>query len=305
MISVAAVDVDPAKIGTDLGILAGEGAWGIAVRPDLRTALQDTPADIAVHTTGSFLPQVMDQLGELIEARLSICSTCEELCYPALKHPALARRLDAQAKASGVTVHGTGVNPGFVMDAFALAASSVCQEVSHVRVERIVDASKRRPPLQIKTGAGLSPEEFMARADTGAVRHAGYQESVALVAAGLGWQLEEVEETIRPIVATEAVATDVLRVEPGQALGLHQEARGFVGGKPVIEMLLEMRVDSPAGYDRVVIDGIPPLHVEIVGGTHGDRATVARVVNSLPAVVAAPPGLATVLDLPLAPSWGT
>jgi 4-hydroxy-tetrahydrodipicolinate reductase len=243
-------------------------------------------------------------LQSLLEAGVNICSTCEELCFPALKHPELAHALDTQARAKGVTIHGTGVNPGFVMDAFALAISGVCQEVRHVRVERIVDASKRRPPLQIKTGAGLSPDEFMARSETGGVRHAGYQESVALIATGLAWELDDVEETIRPIVATEAVATDVLTVEPGQALGLHQEARGLISSKPVIEMVLEMRVDRPKGYDRVAIDGVPPMEVTVVGGTHGDRATVGRVVNSLPVVVAAPPGLATVLDLPVAPGWG-
>ena len=311
MTSVAAVDADPAKIGADLGMLVGEDAWGIFVSPDLKSALQDAEADIAIHTTGSFLPQVVDQLETLIEAGLNICSTCEGLAYPALKHPELARRLDGLAKSKGVTIHGTGVNPGFIMDKFVLAVSGVCQEVRHVRVERIVDASKRRPPLQLKTGAGLSPKEFMARTETGAVRHAGYRESVAMIAAGLGWELDRVEETIKPIIATEPVSTDVLSVEPGQSLGLHQEARGFVAvgatGRsplPLIELILEMRVDRPQGYDRVILDGIPPMDVKVIGGTHGDRATTAVVVNSLALVLAAEPGLATILDLPLAFGWG-
>lgn len=304
MTSVAAVDADPSKIGADLGVLVGEDAWGLTVSPDLKSALQDAEADIAIHTTGSFLPQVVDQLEELIEAGLNICSTCEGLSYPALKHPELARRLDGLAKSKGVTIHGTGVNPGFIMDKFVLAVSGVCQEVRHVRVERIVDASKRRPPLQLKTGAGLSPEEFLARTETGAVRHAGYQESVAMIAAGLGWKLDRVEESVKPIIASEPVSTDVLSVEPGQSLGLHQEARGFVAGRPLIELILEMRVDRPEGYDRVVLDGIPPMDVKVIGGTHGDRATTAVVVNSLALVLAAKPGLATILDLPLALGWG-
>jgi len=304
MTSVAAVDADPSKIGADLGVLVGEDAWGILVSPDLKSALQEAEADIAIHTTGSFLPQVVDQLEELIEAGLNICSTCEDLSYPALKRSELARRLDSLAKSKGVTIHGTGVNPGFIMDKFVLAVSGVCQEVRHVRVERIVDASKRRPPLQLKTGAGLSPEEFLARTETGAVRHAGYQESVAMIAAGLGWKLDRVEESVKPIIATEPVSTDVLSVEPGQSLGLHQEARGFVAGRPLIELILEMRVDRPEGYDRVILDGIPPMDVKVIGGTHGDRATTAVVVNSLPLVLAAKPGLATILDLPLALGWG-
>jgi len=304
MTSVAAVDADPSKIGADLGVLVGEDAWGILVSPDLKSALQEAEADIAIHTTGSFLPQVVDQLEELIEAGLNICSTCEDLSYPALKRSELAQRLDSLAKSKGVTIHGTGVNPGFIMDKFVLAVSGVCQEVRHVRVERIVDASKRRPPLQLKTGAGLSPEEFLARTETGAVRHAGYQESVAMIAAGLGWKLDRVEESVKPIIATEPVSTDVLSVEPGQSLGLHQEARGFVAGRPLIELILEMRVDRPEGYDRVVLDGIPPMDVKVIGGTHGDRATAAVVVNSLALVLAAKPGLATILDLPLALGWG-
>jgi len=304
MTIVGAVDVDPAKIGQDLGTVVGDDVWGINISPDLKAALQGVEADIAIHTTGSFLPQVMDQLEQLIEAGLNICSTCEELAYPALKYPDLAARLDELARARGVTVHGTGVNPGFIMDKFVLAVSGVCQEVRHVRVERVVDASKRRAPLQLKTGAGLTPEEFKARTQTGAVRHAGYQESVALIAAGLGWKLDSIEETIDPIIATEPVSTNVLNVQPGQALGLHQEARGLINGKPVIEMMLEMRVDQPDSYDRVIIDGIPPMEVKVMGGTHGDRATTGMIINSLPLVLAAPPGLVTVLDLPVVCGWG-
>jgi 4-hydroxy-tetrahydrodipicolinate reductase len=156
---VGAIDKDSAKAGRDLGEVAGatDAPWGVTVSAD-STRLLAKPVDVVIHSTSSYLPSVMDQLLECLGAGCCIVSTCEELAYPYRKHPDLSAQLDAAAKEEGVALVGTGVNPGFVMDKLVLTLSAVSQRVEWAKAVRIVDASKRRLPLQKKIGAGMTPE---------------------------------------------------------------------------------------------------------------------------------------------------
>lgn len=302
---VGAVDVAPDKVGADLGKVVGlDHPLGIPVAGSIEDVLSATQADIAVQATGSHLPRVYPQLVELIERGLNVVSTCEELAYPAWQHSELAEELDRLASAHEVTVLGTGVNPGFVMDRLPIALTGVCQEVKSVRVMRVVDAARRRLPLQQKAGAGLTVAEFRARVQAKAIQHVGLPESVALIAEALGWKLDEIQESIEPVVADRPLSSDFIRVEPGQVAGLHQRARGLVEGREAItlDLWMVLRADEPR--DEVWIEAVPPIHMVIPGGTHGDRATVGVVVNSIPQVVAASPGLKTILDLPVTAGRG-
>jgi 4-hydroxy-tetrahydrodipicolinate reductase len=301
---VGAVDPAPDKTGADLGQAIGLGPLDIPVTESIPAALATVEADVAVQATGSYMPQVEGQLRELLGAGLSVVSTCEELAYPSLQYPELAQELDCLAREHGATLLGTGVNPGFVMDRLPIVLSGACQEVRSLRVTRVVDSSVRRLPLQQKSGAGLTVEEFEARAKAKAIQHVGLPESLALVAAALGWALDETDDTIEPVIAKETVTSEHMRVEPGQVAGLHQVATGWVDARAVLKLDLWMVLHAQNARDEVVIDGIPPLHMVLPGGTHGDRATVAVIVNSIPQVAAAPPGLKTILDLPPSAGWG-
>lgn len=302
---VGAVDVGPGKVGADLGEVIGlPRRLGIAVAGTVEAALPERGADIAIHATGSHLPQVYPQLVQLIEHGLNVISTCEELAYPAWQHPELARKLDRLAGEHGVTVLGTGVNPGFVMDRLPVTLTGVCQEVRSLRVTRVVDSARRRLPLQQKTGAGLTVAEFEARVRAKTIQHVGLPESVALIAKALGWKLDEVRETIEPVIADRPLSSEFMQVEPGRVAGLHQVARGLVGGREVITLDLGMTLQAEDPRDEVQIEGTPPVHMVIPGGVHGDRATAAVIVNSIPQVAAAPPGLVTFLDLPAAAGVG-
>jgi 2,4-diaminopentanoate dehydrogenase len=242
---------------------------------------------------------VMAQLFGCIEAGACVVSTCEELSYPWRKHPELAAKLDAAAKDEGVAVVGTGVNPGFVMDKLLLTLASVAQRVDAVKALRVVDASHRRLPLQRKIGAGLSPEEFRERVAAGSIRHHGLPESVAMVGDALGFDLDDVTETVQPVIAKEAVKTEFLEVHAGQAAGVHQIARGIAGGKEKIHMELRMYLGAADPVDTVSLMGEPNITMTVPGGTHGDTATAAVVVNTIPLILAAPAGLRTSRDLPL------
>ena len=298
---VGAIDKDQAKVGRDLGEIVGaaDAPWGVSISADAHATLE-RPVDVVVHSTSSYLASVMEQLLECVGAGCCVVSTCEELAYPFRKHPDLSAKLDAAAKDEGVALVGTGVNPGFVLDKLVLTLSAVSQRVDSARAVRVVDASKRRLPLQKKIGAGLAPEEFRAQVNAGVIKHHGLPESVAMVADGLGFAIDNISETIEPVIAQETVKTEFLEVVAGQVAGVHQVARGTAGGEEKIFLELRMYVGAKQPADTIELEGEPNLSLVIPGGTHGDVATAAVVVNAIPAIVAAPAGLRTSRDLALA-----
>ena len=297
---VGAIDKDPAKAGQDLGTVVGaeDAPWGIIVASEAAGLLGDG-VDLVTHSTSSSLRDVAGQLLEAVQAGCCLISTCEELAYPYRKYPDISARLDAEAKEWGVALVGTGVNPGFVMDKLLLTVAAAAQRVDHAKAVRIVDASHRRGPLQKKIGAGMSVEEFRAQVSAGVIKHHGLPESVAMVADGLGYTIDDIIEKIEPVVAKERVETKFLTVEAGQVSGVHQIARGISGGKDRIYMELKMYVGAGASSDTIELTGDPNLTVSVPGGTHGDIATAAVVVNAIPTLLDASAGLRTSRDLPL------
>lgn len=297
---VGAIDTDPAKVGRDLGEVVGapDAPWGVKVSGDAAAVLEQS-ADVVMHTTSSSLPKVAEQLLACMDVGSCVVSTCEELSYPYRTHPELSAKLDKAAKDSGVAIVGTGVNPGFVMDKLVVTLAAVSQKIEHAKALRIVDASKRRLPLQKKIGAGLTVEEFRAKVREGIIKHVGLPESVAMVADSLGLPVDEITETIEPKVAEERVQTEFLTVEAGQAAGVHQIARGLSKGKELVYMELQMYVGAKNPADTVELTGHPNISLVIPGGSHGDIATASVAVNSIPVILDAPAGLRTSRDLPI------
>jgi 4-hydroxy-tetrahydrodipicolinate reductase len=228
-----------------------------------------------------------------------VLSTCEELAYPFRKHPQIAAKLDAEAKTWGVALAGTGVNPGFVMDKLVLDLSAASRRVDSVRIMRIVNASTRREPLQRKVGAGLTQEAFQQQVAAGVIKHHGLPDSVAMVSDALGLAVDEITETIEPVIASAAVRTEYLEVAAGQAAGVRQVARGFASGREKIYMELQMYVGASEASDTIELRGDPDIRVVIPDGTPGDISTAGVVVNSIPAILDAPAGLRTPRDLPI------
>lgn len=290
---VAAVDIDPNKIGKDLGEVIGLGReTGVKITPAL-----DVNADVVCHSTGSRLADVAHQLRDLLGRGAHVVSTCEELSFPL--DAKIREELQHVARASNVALLGTGVNPGFVMDKLPLTVTAVCQDVKSVQIIRIQNASTRREPLQRKVGASMTVGEFRAAVDAGKIKHMGLKESLIMVGNGLGVDFTEVsEERIDPIVAEREVVTQYLRVAPGQVAGVHQT----IHGKGRIDVSLELRMYVGAedvAADRVIVRGVPDVELEIKNGVHGDRATAAMVVNSIPRIVQARPGVLTMDDIPI------
>jgi 4-hydroxy-tetrahydrodipicolinate reductase len=296
---IGAIDIDPNKVGKDLARAIGRDEdWGVTVSDNAADVLA-RKADVIIHSTSSYLKDVVDQIISCVEAGSNVVSTCEELSYPLRKSPELSARIDAAAKANGVTVLGTGVNPGYVMDKLVLTATSVCQRVDSARVLRVVDASKRRLPLQKKVGAGLTVEEFQQEVNAGRIKHHGLPESAAMIGQGLNIALDEITETIEPMVAKHDVTTQYLDVKAGQVAGVKQICRATQGGEEKLYLELRMYVGAHDPADTIWIKGVPDVQLTIPGGTHGDLATVAIAVNAIPSVYRATPGLLTMIDIPI------
>lgn len=301
--SVCAVDLDPAKVGQPLSAVVGmEGDAALGdtrVRSDMAAALRDARPDVAVLCTGSALERVYPQIETILRAGVPLVSTTEELAFPSGPNAYLSAQLDALARECGVGLVGTGVNPGFLMDALPVMLSGACERVERVRVERVQDASARRLPFQLKIGAGLTLDEWHEKAGAGTVRHVGLRESISMIAAALGWTLDNITDEIKPQVATQAVSSPFLSVEAGRVCGMVQDGIGYRDGQPVIELHMEAYLGAPQSYEAIRLEGSPPIHMRIEGGVPGDIATAAVVVNTLPKIVAAPAGLHTMLSLPL------
>ncbi len=301
---VGALDTDTAKIGQDLGTLCGIDPLGVAVFGRLDEALVAAVSQVAVVTTVSSLALMEPQIAQLAKAGLHIVSTCEELSYPWDIQPEIARRIDEVCRQNNVTCVGTGVNPGYLMDLLPTVLSTVCQDVTGVRVKRVQDASVRRIPFQQKIGAGLTTAEFDAKKADGTLRHVGLPESVDFIAAKFGWKLDRKTESIEPVMAEEATDIGYKPIAQGMCRGVHQVGRGFIGDDEVITLTFTAAVAEPESYDEVQIEGDPAFTSRIAGGINGDIATCAVTLNSVRSVLDAGPGLKTMSELP-AVSWFT
>ena len=300
---VSGIDIDPGKVGRDLGEVVGlERRLRVKVSGDARAAIKATKPDVVVLCTSSSLKKVWPQIEAVLALKVPIVSTTEELAYPQFTQRRLAARIDAAARKAKVAVLGTGVNPGFTMDALPITLTGVCETVTSITVNRIQDARSRRLPFQQKIGCGLTPAQFQSRVDDGSVRHVGLTESIAMIADAMGWKLEKVADVIAPKIADARIASPFLTVEAGQVCGLIQDGTGYVKGKPLVQLHMEAYLGAPESYDSVDVEGNPRLAMKIAGGVHGDVATASITVNSIPKVLQAPPGLHTMRTLPI-PSW--
>ena len=294
---VAALDQDPERVGRELADVVPGLAGGSTVRRVPGELAGIDELRVAVVTTSSDLELCMDTFRDLLRRGMAVVSTCEELSWPWLRHPILAQELQELAVRHGGRIVGTGVNPGFLMDALPVVTSTLAHRVERVKVERIQDASPRRVPFQRKIGATLTPEEF-ERAKGGWLRHVGLGESLHFLAHALGWRVEAWEESIEPVLAEAPLESGLGPVAAGAARGVRQIARGTVDGEERLTLVFHAALAEPDPVDRITLQGEPDLVLEVPGGVNGDVATSAIVLNVLRPLMLAAPGLHTMATLP-------
>jgi hypothetical protein len=301
---VGMCDLDPAKQGKaleQLGDVERPPGDGVRVTDDLTAAVRD--ADVAIVSTVSAFDDMAPMLRQLMQQGVDVVSSCEEMSWPWYRHAGLADQLHAEARDADCTLIGTGVNPGFVMDSLAVVLSSMLRRVTSVRCVRRVDAATRRQPLQRKVGATMTAEHFNDLASQGKIGHKGIAESVALIAAGLGTQVEPgaVVETLEPVIAEFRLDSALGSIEPGFVRGMRNTAT-WVGPDLRIELDLTMAIGVEDPCDKIKLEGPVPLVLKIPGSIPGDSATVAALLNVARILPVQKPGLLTMLDLPPAGS---
>ena len=296
---VAAVDTDPALKGCDLGEIIGlDHPLDIPISahiPPVRTH----DIDVAFLTTVSTFPDVLPTLQMLIQAGIDVVASTEELFYPYYRHAQQAQALDSLAKQHGVSVLGTGINPGFVMDTLVLLLTGVCQQVTRIAVTRVTNASGRRPSLQKKIGVGLSPEAFAAQVAQQRVGLVGPVDSLAFLAHVLQWQMDDFKERLVPVITDKPLQAAQGQVDKGQVCGVRHLIKGISNGKEVISLDLRIYLEAENTRDTIYIEGLPTLESTIKSSDMEDVAAAGLLVNMGPLVHQARPGLLTMVDLPL------
>jgi len=295
---VGAVDIAADKAGRDVGQIAGLGQnLGVKVESDGKSLLEKVRPDVVVLTTTSILEKIKPQVVEILEQGACIVSTCEELTFPWYTNPLIAGEIDSLAKKMGVSVLATGVNPGFLMDLLPVTLTGVCRHVEDITVYRVQNASNRRIPFQQKVGVGISTDEFKARLSKGVLRHVGLTESMHLISSRMGWKLDKTEDVIEPVVADVRTVLKDSTIEKGYVLGVKQTGFGYVDGKAIIKLIFIAAAGIAESYDRIVINGAPPIDMTIKDGVNGDIATCSIVMNAIPVVLRVKPGLRTMADV--------
>lgn len=300
---VGGIDIDPELTGKSLATVCGipEVEAG-RIYKTFEEMWEEAQPDAVLHTAGSRAAVSFAQCRPMLERGLAVVSSCEELLFPYFRAPGETAEYDQLCQATGGRILGTGVNPGFVLDTLPVCLTGVTRSVSGVYGERVVNASLRRQPLQKKIGSGLEPDEFRALWREGKAGHAGFKESLLLVAHALGWKMGEVTETLEPMIADHEIKTDYFQVKTGLTCGLHQIVKAESAEGHQIHLDLKMYLDAKDPHDYVRLDSDPAVEAYLKGGVSGDRATVAAVVNCIPRLLASSPGVRLMTEIPLAGS---
>jgi len=278
-------------------------------RPDViigtpEDVITEKEEDVVLCCKDSFKKTAFDRLKFVLEKKINVVSSAEEMSYPMAKSPELAKKLDEIAKANGVSILGTGINPGLIMDLLVVIMTGCCEEVEHIISRRVNSLSPFGPAVMEEQGIGITEEEFINGVKTGKLSgHVGFHESINMIADAIGWKVDKVTQSMDPIL------TDVDRKSPygfakaGNVAGCAMKGFGYVDGELKIEMDHPQQIEpEQVGVntgDYVIIKGTPNINMVNSPEVPGGIGTIAMCVNMIPHVINARPGLHTMIDLPV------
>jgi 4-hydroxy-tetrahydrodipicolinate reductase len=276
----------------------------VIINANVEEVITQGCADVALLATDSFTKNAFEKIKYCVEKKINVISTAEEMAYPQAQEPELAEKMDKLAKENGVSILGTGINPGFVLDLLILALTGTCESVEHIKAARINDLSPFGRAVMVEQGVGLTVEDFEDGVKTGKVAgHVGFPESIKMIADGIGWNLEKVEQTREPIVSNIERKTKYAEVKAKNVAGCRQCGNGYVDGEVKIEMEHPQQIlpelEGVETGDYIWIKGTPNINLQIKPEIPGGIGTIAMCVNSIPHVINAHPGLRTMLDIPV------
>jgi len=303
---VGVIVTNPAKEGKTVGELLGRPC-DVAMTTDSASVLAKKP-DVVCINTQSNLHEITDQVVPAVEAGCNVICIAEKISYPWASDPAWGDRIDALAKKHGVTVLGTGINPGFMLDALIVMWSSICLRVDTIVATRVNDLSPFGPTVMVGQGVGTTVEQFeKGVADGSIVGHIGFPESISLIARALGWKIDEIVETREPIVTKVERSTPHVHVAPGDVAGCRHIGKGYVNGELKVELIhpqqIHPELEGQETGDYIEIHGDPDVNMSNKPEIPGGKGTYASTGNYIPLMTDAPAGMLTVVDMPLPRFW--
>ncbi len=300
-------DIHPARVGKSIYELLGvahEGRRDVVISPDIETVAARGAADICVIATDSFTKKAFPKIKLVVENGINVISTAEEMSYPRAQNPELADEMDRLARANGVSILGTGINPGLMMDLLAICLTGCMTDVESVQCKRVNSLSPFGPAVMEEQGVGMTLEAFEAGIQDGSLAgHVGFAESIGMIAQALGWQVERFEQQMKPIVTGVDRKSPYGFAKAGDVAGVNMTGQGYVGGEVKIDMIhpqqIEPELEGTHTGDYINLRGTPEVSMAIRPEVDGGIGTIAMIVNMIPHVINARPGLKTMLDLPV------
>lgn len=305
---IGVCDIDPNKKDKgllDLVSVDHPSHPNVKISHDIDQLLEEVHPDVALLCTDSFTQKAYDKIIKLMDKSINVISTAEEMAYPMAQSPELSISLHSKAKEKGVTVLGTGINPGLMMDLLAVVLTGACEEVEHIECERVNNLSPFGPLVMEEQGVGITVDEFTRKtADGSLAGHVGFAESIGMITDALGWNLDApIEQSQEPIVSNVRRVAPYATVEPEHVAGVRMLGHGYVAGDRKIEMIhpqqIEPQLEGVDTGDYIRIKGSPNISMSITPEVPGGIGTIAMCVNMIPHVINARPGLKTMLDLPV------
>ncbi len=306
-----------AKDGQDAGALCGLPPVGVRATRDVNAVLAIDADCVCYTATADLRPfEAIEDICRCLEAgRNVVSSSVVPLVHPPSFFPEVRDKLAEACRKGGASFMTSGIDPGFANDLLPLTLTGLCGNWQQIRVLEIINyATYNQPVVLFETMGFGTPLDNTPLLLTPGTLEFAWGATVRLIAEHLGVTIDSItaEYEKRPIERPITVLGR--RLEPGTMGALRFEVRGMVAGRPAIVVEHVTRLDDELAPDwprgngsyRVIVEGFPKMRCELeFEDEHGDHAvggvllTATRIVNAIPAVCAAAPGLLTALDLPL------
>jgi len=276
----------------------------VIISDNIDALLNKDQCDVVLLATDSYTKKAFPKMKMIIEKGINVISTAEEMAYPKAQEPELSEQLDKIAKDNNVTVLGTGINPGFIMDLLVVALSGVMSDVEYIEANRVNSLSPFGPAVMEEQGVGITKDEFDEGVKNNTLAgHVGFSESIHMIADALGVKIDRFEQQMKPIVSSVDRKSKYGFVKAGNVAGVNMTGQGIINGKVFIDMKhpqqIEPELEGTSTGDYITIKGTPEVHMSITPEIDGGIGTIAMCVNMIPHVINAKPGLKTMLDLPV------
>jgi len=274
------------------------------IQNNIETILKNKKVDICLLTTDSFTRNSFPKIKLLAQNKINIISTAEEMAYPYAQEKDLAVEMDKLAKENGISILGTGINPGMMMDMLVLFLSGAMSDVQSIEASRINSLSPFGKTVMVEQGVGLTVCSFKEKMKQGLLAgHVGFLESAMLIAHAMGLDIDEFMQEMEPIITKVNRKSTFGEAKAGDVAGVSMGAKAKVNDKDFIKLFhpqqIEPHLEGTITGDYIKLQGTPNISMSIIPEVDGGIGTIAICVNMIPHVLNATPGLKLMSDLPV------